>query len=350
MTTDPKGTVDGTNLYSFVKNNPINATDPTGKQSNEQNQTVQNLAPDPKGEDAIELKPVGTRSGSESPISAHYKFPAMQVKGNISELKQSTKGGTQQKPQQSAAQQPSTDQTSNQGGQHLLSNPLDIAAELPYQTAGQGMIALYSADRRFGYMSQIKTASIQAESRILDIAAESGDLLKQRQIAINMSKRRNSIRRSMQERLFGGSQSFSEELDVNSSRSSMHFLQKAIDDSSGPRHSTQTYLKLVEKAGKSRGSIKTLAYGGKALGFAGTVLGLAGAASRYRNAPEGQGDDVIVEETLGILGGAIGAEAGTAVGAALGLSGGGVIALAVGGSIVVGAGGAKIGEMVGRVW
>lgn len=87
MSPDPKGLVDGVNLYGYVRGNPVRLSDPTGTEAENQKQTPQTVLPnsgsmEQRGRENFDI--LARRSVSERTAPKHIVLPQVLIDGTES--------------------------------------------------------------------------------------------------------------------------------------------------------------------------------------------------------------------------------------------------------------------------
>jgi len=283
---DPSGVVDGLNLYTYVRCNPISRNDSTGRQCDPENATC--LIPsDPRSYDTIEQ----WRENAPSPLSEQGIIDAWNEAHPVPAAGQSAVTSPRRRP---AAANEFTSE--------------DPATAWP-QTAGSGAVTWWDAAQRSGYLDLIHNRSDTAVAAIRDAEA-AGDLAAAEQIAREASLFRNTTRTATQELLSPGGRYMSQLLESDRS-------WPAMFERYGGTDTFETYSRIAAASGRSAPAVTWAARVGRYAGPAGVALGVGVAGYEVATAPEGQRTRVAVRETGGIAGGGVGATAGTAGGSAL---------------------------------
>ena len=304
---DPAGMVDGTNLYEYVRANPIRYLDLTGFQGEEPN--ICSKDPNnPRNYLSFEAFAQGAiGSWTDEGIRAEWA----QAHASVSEQKR---------------------------------------GPLP-QTAGSGAVTIYNTIQRSKYISQIKLDS-EGAIRAINAAQEAKNLSAAESASRGASEARNTQRTATQKRLSPGSRYMSEVLEE-----ARDFDSLVQDPKYARSNPFDTYRNVADAAGRSRKSIKLLTRLGKVAGPLGTAVGLGVAGYEIVEASPEERSCVVARESSGIVGGAVGAEigmaggtaAGVAIAGALGLSGGPPGWLVLGLALLGGLGGGYLGSETGRV-
>jgi RHS repeat-associated protein len=252
---DPMGTVDGTNLYSYAKSNPLRYVDPYGTDSNEV--SVWNV-PDSEGMVITSEKVTGA-----SPTSSSTP----------------------------ATSKPSVD------------------PDRPAQTAGSSLVSLYNTTRRMSYSAAAKEMSAQAVEKVF-AAWEAADLSGAEKAAKEALEARNSLRTATQAKLTPGARLMSEMLEQPRT-------WELMVEKYGGAGQFETYVDIAAAAGRSRPSVQLLSHFSKVAGPAGVVVGIGVGVKAAHDAPPEERPRVATQEAGSFVGGAVGAEIGTAAGTAI---------------------------------
>ncbi len=363
ISSDPSGFVDGLNLYTFCKNNPAVFKDINGRDSEVDQQLEKDFYIEEGG--YIKRNPAFKETGRILTVGrgtyAQYKNPKWglvwvkfaedipttreveemakkdepivigtiighgkpmtekEFKKLLSGLKESkdkdTGGGDLE------AKETKTDDKTK-GGTGDTKEPPKSTDDTSAKIAGSGTVTTWDSRQRGKYVKGAKEASEDAQ-KVIHAAKEEGDAAKAMKAAEDVSKFRNDLRLSTQEKLSPGGKALSKAIEGERDLAKIKttYAKRLPGVEGGAIAETADEIELARRiavaAGESRPAIKVLAKTGKVLGPVGIAVGAGIGIYEVVNAPEGQKGRVAAREGGSFAGGLAGASLGMSAGVAV---------------------------------
>ena len=310
---DPISLGDYLNLYTFVRNAPLNMKDPSGRQG------------EPTQEIVIPKKFTGKETVDElHTFSRQHSYDFEGTPKWIPERR-----------------------SWDVGQLHQIGQGSDVSGKLsPPETkdsakiAGQGTVTTYNAAQRAEYERKIKSGSSEAVEKVKELreSNKASAAVEAWEEGKSASAAREAARDAAREKLTPSGKALSEQIDQTKpfehyadkyssppeTRGSIGKGTPPIEPSPQTADAFQVAEDVAKGAGKSRGAVSGLALrAGKWLGPFGIGVGVGLAAKEIAEAPPGQRGKVASRESGAFLGGLLGAELGAGAGVALagGISG-----------------------------
>lgn len=376
ISADPAGIAAGPNLYRYCRNNPVRFNDPSGLQENNRSFAIPerqpnhsdaqhaevlrahvarlgygwtrdnrtNPAPVKQGEswyfgtfttvapgdplqvlgapppgaasDAAEADAgAGEGSGGASGSDAGSDTP------DASTSSTSGDGGAGATTNQTSSTPPasSSSATSGEGGGGGEEDGFD-ATDLLRPNPGSSSVTTWDSMQRYRYTRDNVSRAADALERVR-VATAAGDVDAAWDAAREASESRAQARTRTQGRLSPGGRMMSQAIDEGTdfAASVARYAERA-PGSRVPAPTTDRFViaaRVAEASGRSNVWMSRLAKGGRVLGPIGVAVGVGFAGHAIANASPEQRPRVIASESGNLIGGALGATAGTAAGVAL---------------------------------